>query len=256
MGVRDIPLVLVAPRRLFSRVEDVNAWGWPLVVLLTLVTLIGYATVQTGLINREVQRRVGERIAEIDKMQRDVVERSELRKLYEQEFKKGQFEELLTQIQVVVAEPAKALATVLLIAAVLYGVVALTGRKPEWHALLTVCVYAGFIDLLRLLMSLLLMLQHKTLEVDTSLAPLTRLMAGTEGINPIGLAALTGLLTALDPFRVWFWLVVLIGLAATAQLRGWRAWTICIMGWLVAAGVRCGLLVASASQAAQSAASG
>ena len=72
VGVRDIPLVLVAPRRLFSRVEDVAAWGWPLLLLVTVVALIGYATVQTGLIDREVDRQVGKRIEQIDKVQRDV----------------------------------------------------------------------------------------------------------------------------------------------------------------------------------------
>ena len=79
VGVRDIPLVLLAPRRLFRRVEDVGAYGWPLVLLLTGVTLIGWATVQTGLIDRQVDQRVNERIAEVDRTQRDVVERSELR---------------------------------------------------------------------------------------------------------------------------------------------------------------------------------
>ena len=48
----------------------------------------------------------------------------------------GEFKRLLTRIQVVVAEPMRVLATILLISAVFYGAVALTGRKPEWHTLL------------------------------------------------------------------------------------------------------------------------
>jgi hypothetical protein len=237
--------VLLAPRRLFARVEDVAAWGWPLVLLLTFVTLIGYATVETGLIDREVQQRVQERIKQIDAVQRDVVERSALRELYERERKKGVFENLLTRIQVVVAEPAKALAAVLLVAAVLYGVVAVTGRKPEWHTLLTVCVYAGFIDALRLLTTLVLMLRYETLEVYTSLAPLTRHLVDLDAAEPALAATVWGLLSAVDPFRIWFWLVVLVGLSATAQLRGWRAWLTCGLCWLIAASGRTGLAVAS-----------
>jgi hypothetical protein len=249
VGVREIPLVLLAPRRLFARVEDVAAWGWPLAVLLTLVTLIGYATVQTGLIDREVTRRVQQRIALIDQVQRDVVERSALRELYAAERKKGAFENLLTRIQVVVAEPARALASALLVATALYGVVALTGRKPEWHTLLTICVYAGFIDALRLLMTLVLMLWYESLEVYTSLAPLTRHLVDMETAEPSLAATVWGLLTAVDPFRIWFWVIVIVGLSVTAQLRGWRAWVACTLCWLIAAGARTAVTLASVSGA-------
>lgn len=245
---------MLAPRRLFARVEDVTAWGWPLLVLLATVTLIGYAMVQTGLIDREVDRQVAAAIARIDGTQRDVVERSALREMYAEEHKMGEFKKLLTRMQVVVAEPAKALASVLLIAAVLYGVVALTGRKPEWHTLLTICVFAAFIDALRLLVLLVLMLHHGTLDVHTSLAMLPRFMAGREGAEPVALAALSGLLTAVDPFRIWFWLAVIVGLKTTAQLSGWRAWATCVLCWLIPAGARCALSVAAVSSAARVAA--
>lgn len=254
VGLRDVPLVLLRPGRFFARVEDVVAWRWPLLVFLTAGTLIGYATVQTGLIDREVDRRVGERIARIDSEQHDVVELSALRDLYEKERKRGEFEKLLTRIRVVVAEPAKALAWVLLIAAVLYGVVALTGRKPEWHTLLTICVFAAFIDVLRLLMTLGLMLRYGTLQVDTSLALLSRFLAAADGVDPMTVAALSGLLSALDPFRVWFWLVVIVGLSTTDQLRGWRAWVACSLCWLVAAAARCAVAVAAVRSLAGAAA--
>lgn len=246
VGVRDIPVVLVAPRRLFRRVEDVGAYGWPLTILLTAVTLIGFATVETGLIGLEVDRRVAERIAAIESEQRDVIERSALRELYAQAAKVGEFEKLLLRIGVVAAEPLRALGAVLLIAAVLYGAVALTGRKVEWHTLLTICVYASFIDVLRLLMKLTLMLRHGSLDVHTSLSPLVRMVTDTESARGIEAAAWSGLLSAVDPFVIWFWLVVIVGLATTAQLRGWRAWGTCALCWLAGAGLRCGLTVAAA----------
>jgi len=254
VGVRDIPLTLLAPRRLFTRVEDVAVWRWPLLILLTAVALIGYATVQTGLIDREVERRVRERIDQIDSQQHDVVELSALREMYEKERKRGEFQRLLTRMRIVVAEPAKVLAWVLLIAALLYGVVALTGRKPEWHTLLTICVFAAFIDVLRLLMTLGLMLRYATLEVDTSLALLTPLIADPDEAAPAALAALSGMLSALDPFRIWFWLAVVIGLSATCQLRGWRAWLTCSLCWLTAAGARCALAVAAVQSVANTSA--
>lgn len=245
MGLRDVPRVLVSPRRVFARVEDVAAWGWPLLVLLTLVTLIGYATIETGLIDREVERGVRESIARIDQQQRDVVQRSELRELYDREIKAGEFSKLLTRVRVVGAEPAKALATALLIAAALYGLVALTGRKPEWHTLLTIVVLAGFVDALRLLVTLGLMLRFETLEVDTSAALLVRLWHAPETLDPKALAATAGMLTALDPFRIWYWVIVATGLRVTMQLPGWRAWPVCGLAWLVGAAGRAGLTAAT-----------
>ena len=153
-----------------------------------------------------------------------MVERSALHVLYEDARKTGEFKKLLTRMRVVIAEPIKALASALLLASVLYGAVALTGRKPEWNTLLTICVYAGFIGLLRLGMVLLLMLRYKTLEIDTSLAVLTRIIGEPGQISNEMLVVWQGLLSAVEPFRIWFWLVVISGLSATRQLRGWRAW--------------------------------
>lgn len=246
VGVRDIPLIVLAPRRLFARVEDVPAWCWPLAILLTLVTLIGYATVQTGLIDREVDRRVRQRIAFIDELQRDVVERSALRDLYDREYKQGQFEKLLTRIQVIAAEPAKALASAFLVAAVFFGMVALSGRKAEWHTLLTICVYAGFIDMLRLLLHLALMLRYETLEVYTSLTPLIPWILDVQKAQPALTLSVWAGLDAVDPFRIWYWAVVLIGLAVTEQLRGWRAWLIALSCWLIGAGARTAIQAAMA----------
>jgi hypothetical protein len=245
VGLADVPRALVSPRRVFARVEDVPAWGWPLVALLVAVTLIGYATVETGLIDREVERHVRERIAVIDATQRDVVERSELSELYEAERKKGEFEKLLTRIRVIGAEPVRTLGTVLLIAALLYGVVALTGRKPEWHTLLTICVFAMFVEVLRLAVQLGLMLHYGSLDVYTSLTPLARLLVHRQGIEPQLVVAAAAALGAFDPFRIWFWIMIVIGLSATAQLPGWRAWLVCSLCWLIAAGVRCGVAIAA-----------
>ncbi|MFH1747684.1 MAG: YIP1 family protein [Planctomycetota bacterium] len=256
VGVMDIPLVVFAPRRMFARVEDVPAWNWPLLVLLVTVTVIGYAKVQTGLIEREVDRQVQAAIVRIDEVQRDVVERSALREMYAQQYKKGEFNKLLARIGAIVAEPAQTLASALVLAAILYGIVALTGRKPEWHTLLTIFVFASFIYVLQLLMMLILMLKHGSLEVYTSLAMLPRVWPQSESVDPVMQASLSGLLTAVDPFRVWFWLIVVSGLRITAQLSGWRVWVTCVLCWLIPAGVRAALAAALVSRTIQNAGGG
>jgi hypothetical protein len=229
----------------FRKVEDVPAYGWPLILLLTAVTLVGYAKIETGLIDREVERGVQRDITALEAEQRDVVERSALSKMIEEERKKGEFIQLIKRIQVVVADPAATLATVLLLAAVFYGLVALSGKKPEWHTLLTVCVFAAFADVVGAVVRLGFMLRFRTLTVDTSLGLVTRLMT-TEGEGAAASTVmLSSLLSAVDPFRMWFWLLVACGVSMTSQLRGWKVWVCCTLFWLTAAGVRAGIAAAS-----------
>lgn len=246
VGTLDIPLALFAPRRVFSRVEDVPAYGWPLVVLLVAVTLIGYAKIETGLIDREVERGVQQDIAALEADQLDVVERSALSKMIEEKYQEGEFRRLIRRVQVVVANPAATLATVLLLAAIFYGLVALAGKKPEWHTLMTICVFAGFVDIVGALVRLGFMLRFRTLAVDTSLGPAVRLMNMEGEGAAVSTAMLSGLLSAVDPFRIWFWVLVACGLSVTSQLRGWKVWVCCTLFWLIAAGVRTGWAVASA----------
>jgi hypothetical protein len=244
VGLWDTPLVWVAPRRLFERVEDVPTYAWALVVLLLTVTGLGYASVQTGLIDREIDRGVAERIALIDQTQRDVVERSALRDLYEQQRKQGEFEKTLARINAVVTRPLAMLAGTLVVAAVLYGVVALQGRKAEWHTLMNICVFAGYTELLRQAATLALMMRFRTLEIDTSLAPLAAAAVERWVLSAQAAAALAGALTAFDPFRIWYWTVVSIGLRATSQMTGWRVMAVCTTCWLVGAAARSGLAYA------------
>lgn len=245
VGAMDIPLALLAPRRVFARVEDVPAYGWALVVLLAAVTVIGYATIETGLIDLEVERKVQQSITALEVDQLDVVERSALSKMIEEKRQEGEFLRLITRVQVVVANPAATLATVLLLSTVFYAVVALTGKKPEWHTLMTICVFAGFADVIGGVVRLLFMLRFRTLAVDTSLALAARLI-NTEGEGAaMSTAAVSGLLSAVDPFRIWFWVIVACGLSVTSQFRGWKVWTCCSFFWLTAAIARTALAMLS-----------
>jgi hypothetical protein len=250
VGVLDIPRVFYSPRTLFGRVENVNHYGGTLLVLLTLVTLVGYATIETGLIDRAVERRVQERQAQLEKQFDNVVARSEFLKQLEETRKLGEFERMITRIGAVAARPAVQLAWTLLIAALLYGAVALTGRKPEWHTLMTIVVFAGFVDLLAEVVRLSLMLQHGSMEVQTSSALLLRLLPDGHSLGSGRSGAIAqSLFAGIDPFRVWFWLVVISGLTVTTQLKSWRAWLTCGLFGLVAAGVHAGVSLASAMKA-------
>lgn len=197
--------IFYAPRSVFERLADTGAYGWAMFVLLVLVFLIGYAEMQTGLIDRGVDRQTETRLAQLEKDQAHLIDRIDLRERMEGIRKGGEFSKVLARLGVLVVSPVYFVASFLLIAAVLYAVVALTGRKPEYHTLMAICVYAGFIELVGLAVRLAMVLFYRTVDVGTSLA-----MLGTPGEATA--------LVAIDPFRVWFWVLVMAGLIATSQL--------------------------------------
>ncbi len=228
LRLRHVPLVFTSPRSLFARAEDTGAYGWAMALLLLLVTLIGYAQVQTGLLDRDVDKRTEQRQAELEKSQGNLVDRTRLTTNLEELRKAAEFEKLIMRIWVIGVAPGYFLAAFLLIAAVLYAIVALTGRKPEWHTLMSICVYAGFVELVGYGVSLAMMFHYRTMDVDTSLAAL-----GAPGQPTVW--------AAVDPFRLWFWVLVAIGLIVTRQLSRRVAIASCVVMALVTFGARAGM---------------
>ncbi len=225
LGVRHAMLAYATPRALYSRVEDTGAYGWALVTLLALMMLIGYAQVQTGLIDTTVERKKEQQLAEIEKTQGELVDRVALKERLDGVHKQAEFTKMITRLGSIVATPVVMLASFLLIASILYAIVALTGRKPEYHTLMSICVYAGFIELLGAVVGLVMMLHYRTIEVSTSLGMLA----------PPGKPSVLG---AVDPFRIWFWVLVAIGLTVTRQLSRRMALLSCVVMALAAFGVR------------------
>lgn len=223
VGLRNAVQVITSPRSLFGRIEDSGAYGWMLFVLLTAVVLLGYMQIQTGLIDRVVDQQTEASLAQLEATQAHLIDRMELRDRMEGVRKAGEFQKVITRLGVVVFAPLRLLASCLLIASALYAVVALTGRKPEFHTLMAICVYSALIDLIASALRLAMMLYYRTLDVDTSL----RLLAGGEGPT---------VLAGIDPFRIWFWVLVAIGLTATHQLSRRMAIVSCVVLGVLATG--------------------
>jgi len=224
-GVRHILLVITSPSALFRRIEDTGAYGWTLITLLTMVTLIGYAQVQTGLIDSVVDQKTEQQLAELEKTQLNLVDAAEFKERMEDIRKQGEFTKLMTRMGAVIASPAYMLASALLIASCLYAAVALTGRKPEYHTLLSICVYSAFVELVAYALRLAMMLGYRTIDVDTSLG----MLSASKGLL---------WLVAIDPFRIWFWVLVAIGATVTRQLSRRMAIVSCVLLCLVGMGLR------------------
>ncbi len=230
LGLRHTLLVYTSPRSLFERIEDTGAYGWALATMLVLVMVLGMLQIQSGLIDRVIDQGTEDQKAAIEAEQANLVDRVELRENMEAIDKQAVFNKKITRLGVVVLNPLRILASFLLISSVLYAVVALTGRKPEWHTLMSICVYAGFIELAAEALRVGMMFYYGTLDVDTSMAALWT-PEFTKGISP---------LAGVDPFRIWFWVLAGLGLAVTRQLS--RRMAIVMCGFMCVGGM--GLAVA------------
>lgn len=217
--------VLVAPRAVFARTEDTPAYGWALLLLIGLLMLIGYAKVQTGLIDRDVDAATEKKLEVFETSQGILIDRVEFRERVESIQKEGQFAKVINRLGAVVLGPLGMLASIMLIASFFYAIVALTGRKPEYHTLMSICVYAAFIELLAAVVQLAMMLYFRTTSVTTTL------QGFSAGPKPT-------ILWAIDPFRIWFWALVTIGLIATHQLGRKVAIGCCLVLCLGAIGIR------------------
>jgi hypothetical protein len=230
LGLGHVPMMFVAPGKVFHHVAETGRYGWALGALILLTTLIGWATVQTGLIDRQVDRQTLRALADLEREQIDLISRTELSEQLEKIRKSAEFTKLLARGGAMVAAPVMLAASLMLIAALLFAVVALAGNKPEYPTLMAVCVYSAAVTVLAAALRLVMMLCYRTLEVDTSLGLLVS--AGEQA------GALKTILSAIDPFRIWFWALVALGLVVTGQLSRRAAVLTTALFWLIAAGVR------------------
>jgi hypothetical protein len=198
-----------------------------------LVTLIGYAKVQTGLIDRDVEQATQQQLLELEKTQGHLIDKTQLKDQMESIRKSSEFSKVVTRLWVVVVSPVQLLTSFMLISAVLYAMVALTGRKPEFHTLMSVCVYAGFVIVAAKALELAMMVYYGSTRVDTTLAAMA----------PPGKASFW---QGIDPFNLWFWALVGVGLIVTNQLSRKMAVFAVVLLAAVTTGARIGLAYAFA----------
>jgi len=228
LGLQHLPMVITRPAAVFSRAEDTGAYGPALVIMLALTVLLGYAEVQTGLIDRVVDQQTEQQLAELEKAQSGVVDRLQLRDAMDAVRKNGQFMQTLSRLGAIVLTPMYMLTSFLVISSILYAFVAMSGRKPEWHTLMSICVYAGVIEIIALVLRLAMMMSWRTTHVDTSLRML----------GELGKPTFWG---AIDPFRIWYWVLIAIGVTTTRQLSRRAAIASALTLFLLSTGARIGL---------------
>jgi len=228
--ILDAPRMLVAPGAVFHRIAQDGAYGWGLFALLLLSVWIGWSTVQTGFIDRAVDARTHQALADLEREQFDILNRTELSDRMLKLREASTFSKLIARGATVLGPPISLLVSVMLIAVVLFAIVALAGNKADYGTLLAICVYSAAVEVMAAGLRLVMMIAYRSGEVRTSLDVLVPAGEETQVFRQ--------LLSGIDPFRIWFWILVAIGLVATRQLSRRMAVVSCTVMALTAIGVR------------------
>ena len=226
--------MLVRPAQVLRRAADTGRYGWTLGAILFFTTLIGWATVQTGLVDRLVNRQTERALATLEREQADLLSRSELATRMETIREASQFSKLMYRGQAILAAPIGLVCSLMMIAALLFAVVALAGNKAEYAALMAICTYASVAGLVAAGLRLVMMIAYRTINVDTTLGLLA----------PPDSPEVHAVLSGIDPFTAWFWILVGVGLVVSGQLTRRAAVVTCVTFFGIGCLVRIGIALA------------
>jgi Yip1-like protein len=207
---RDLVRIYVSPGALFADLPRWNRSAAALVLLMALYALYGLAVLSTGVSDYENDLAAQEEIGRLPDQPRNDDNAEELDRQRDALEKGAVFGKMLARVEFVVGNPVLLAAAVGLLAGVLFIIVALWGAtKPDYHVLAGVVTFAAYVSVPCWLVRLLLISQLHVSRVETSAAVFAPAHA------PL---ALYLLLRRLDPFEVWFWALVGLGLYRSGQL--------------------------------------
>jgi hypothetical protein len=181
-------------------------------------------------VDTTIDRQTNEVLARMEIEQTDLLSRVELSEQMAKVRQAAEFNRLMARGGSIIAPPVTIGAAVLVIAALLFAVVALAGQKADFPTLVALCVYAAVVDVLAAATRLTAMLIYRTVEVDTSLGLLVPASAPPSALRLV--------LSGLDPFRAWFWVLIAVGLVVTGQLTRRAALGTAAAFFLLSAGIR------------------
>ena len=224
-GIRNILGVYARPVRFYERFDLATPYGRPLVLLVVLLALAGYAVVAAGLVEREVDLSTEQALAFVEKASIGEVSRDQLDERLHDTREAAVFWKVISSAGYVLAGPVEVVGRIFVGAAVAFIVVALSGRKPAYHGLVAILTFAAYVEVLHQALIVPLMIALHSTDVDTSLAALLR-------GRPMASGWLYASLQTVDPFAVWFCILAAIGMSRSAQLTTRRAVLLCAALWL------------------------
>lgn len=217
--VRDLVAVFVAPSRLFEELPRQNRFAAALTLLLLVHGLYGWAVVSTGVGDYEIDLQTQRAVAQFLIEHEGEEETQQMVSALDAIEKAGTFNKQFSHVVEIVGRPLRLLMGTALLTGVFFVIVALTAGKPSNPTLAGILSFASWVAVPEFALRLLLLSQLQVTRVETSAAAFA---TGPE----IGIAGYI-LLRRLNPFEIWFWGLVGLGLWRSGQLGGRSAlfWT-------------------------------
>jgi hypothetical protein len=218
----DIVRVFIRPEELFADLPRVNRAAGALWLLLVLHVLLAAVVLSTGVTDYEIERQTQhEMTRETNRLPGDENADQLVRSLEAIE-KKAVFTRLTTRLGLLIGGPLGVLLGIVTVAGVLYVTVAVRGTaKADFALLAGVAVFAAYVEVPRQLLRLGLIAHLYTTRVETSAAAFV-----SAPHTPLGLYLL---LRRLDPFDLWYWLLIGLGVCKAGQLPAGRAAVVTIL---------------------------
>jgi hypothetical protein len=224
---RDIACVYLAPAALFADLPRRNRSAAALLLLMAVYLGYGVALVSTGVPDYETDLATQKEIGRTEAQLRGDENSEERTRTLDALDKGVVFTKLLTRVLLIVGGPAQVLIGVGALAAILFvGGALWGGGKPDFQLLSAVAVFAAYAEVPKLALRLLLISQMQVARVETSAAAFVAAPQVSLGLYL--------LLRRLNPFDLWYWVLVALGMWKTGQFRCRLAVTVVVVLALLA----------------------
>ena len=214
----DIWLAFANPSRVFYNLPRINRSTTALVILLLVLGTLGHLTTRTGVYAYEVKREANRAAFAYQKSHEGDDDPNAANAMAESIEKGSEFQVILNRLIAVFGKPLWTLCVVGLVGGFLFVAVALSGGKPKMSLLTGIVVFASFVQVPHAALRLYLTGLTKHTRVETSAAAFPTQLGGEHGVSLGGYIGLR----RLNPFDIWFWALMYLGLRKGARmtLRG------------------------------------
>jgi hypothetical protein len=203
------------PSVLFSELPRCNRALGAFFLLIICYGLYGWGIISTGVLDYEIDRQAqkeASNLREHFQASKTDEDSEKLTSKLDSAEKTAIFSKQLERVKLLMLAPLGLLIRLSLLAGILFMIIALRGGKPNFQLLFGITVFAALVEIPKLICRLLLISQLQVSRVETSAAAFIR---GSEGS---GLWSYM-LLRRFDPFDIWFFILVAVGLYYTGQMR-------------------------------------
>jgi hypothetical protein len=200
----DVLDVFTSPAELFRRLPSANRVAAALVLLMVVHAAYGAALASTGVLDYEIDQAAEKACARQRERLGGTETDEKLTAALDAVEKGAVFNKLLLRVGLIGGGPLGLAARLALLAGLLFTAAALGGGKPKYQLVLGITVFAAYVEVPKLLMRLVLVSQLQVGRVETSLAAFA---TGPDVGLPLYL-----LLRRLDPFDLWYYGLVALGI--------------------------------------------